>query len=81
MKVDYDLYYKDSGSVNKGHYVESNESVSISLSHDYTTLKIISMLLMWREVPRTFVKDHCVAIKFKKENNRTIIKKINSASF
>ena len=37
MKVDYDLYYKDSGSVNKGHYVESNESVSISLSHDYTT--------------------------------------------
>ena len=38
MKVDYDLYYKDSGSVNKGHYVESNESVSISLSHDYTTL-------------------------------------------
>ena len=32
MKVDYDLYYKDSGSVNKGHYVESNESVSISLS-------------------------------------------------
>ena len=31
------LYYKDSGSVNKGHYVESNESVSISLSHDYTT--------------------------------------------
>ena len=37
MKVDYDLYYKDSGSVNKGHYVESNESVTISLSHDYTT--------------------------------------------
>ena len=37
MKVDYDLYYKDSGSVNKGHYVESNESVSISLSHEYTT--------------------------------------------
>ena len=36
MKVDYDLYYKDSGSVNKGHYVESNESVSISSSHDYT---------------------------------------------
>jgi len=31
------LYYKDSGSVNKGHYVESNESVSITLSHDYTT--------------------------------------------
>ena len=24
MKVDYDLYYKDSGSGNKGHYVESN---------------------------------------------------------
>ena len=40
MKVDYDLYYKDSGSVNKGHYVESNESVSISLSHDYTTVVI-----------------------------------------
>ena len=40
MKVDYDLYYKDSGSVNKGHYVESNESVSISLSHDYTTTTI-----------------------------------------
>ena len=39
MKVDYDLYYKDSGSVNKGHYVESNESVSISLSHDYTTVR------------------------------------------
>ena len=38
-------------------------------------LKIISMLLMWREVPRTFAKDHCVAIKFKNENNRTIIKK------
>ena len=37
MKVDYDLYYKDSDSVNKGHYVESNESVSISLSHDDTT--------------------------------------------
>ena len=37
MKVDYDFYYKDSGSVNKGHYVESNEGVSISLSHDYTT--------------------------------------------
>ena len=37
MKVDYDLYYKDSGSVNKGHFVESNENVSISLSHDYTT--------------------------------------------
>ena len=37
MKVDYDLYYKDSGSVNKGNYIESNESVSISLSHDYTT--------------------------------------------
>ena len=36
MKVDYDLYYKDSGSVNKGHYVESNESVRISLSHEYT---------------------------------------------
>ena len=37
MKVVYDLYYKDSGSVNKGNYVESNDSVSISLSHDYTT--------------------------------------------
>ena len=38
MKVDYVLYQvKDSCSVNKGHYVESNESVSISLSHDYTT--------------------------------------------
>ena len=35
--LDHDLYYKDSGSVNKGHYVQSNESVSISLSHDYTT--------------------------------------------
>ena len=29
MKVDYDLYKdKDSCSVNKGHYVESNEIVS-----------------------------------------------------
>ena len=37
MKEDYDLYYKDSGSVNKGRYVEGNESVSISSSHDYTT--------------------------------------------
>ena len=40
MKVDYDLYYKDSGSVNKGHDVESNVSVSISLSHDYTTVSM-----------------------------------------
>ena len=30
MKVDYDLYYKDSGSVNKGHYVESNMNLSVS---------------------------------------------------
>ena len=44
MKVDYDLYYKDSGSVNKEHYVESNESMSISLSHDYTT----HTMLIWR---------------------------------
>ena len=28
-----------SGSVNKGHDVESNESVSISLSHDHTTVR------------------------------------------
>ena len=41
MKVDHELYYKDSGSGNKGHYVESNESVSISLSHDYTTILIL----------------------------------------
>ena len=44
MKVDYDLYYKDSGSANKWHYVESNESVSISLSHDYTTLGATEIL-------------------------------------
>ena len=29
-KVDYDLYYKDSGSVNKGHYVESNMNLWVS---------------------------------------------------
>ena len=46
MKVDYDLYYKDSGSVNKGHYVESNESVSISLSHDYTTPTPMNIMII-----------------------------------
>ena len=50
MKVDYDLYFKDSGSVNKGHYVESNESVSISLSHDYTTAHLNSVLMFFMQM-------------------------------
>ena len=46
MKVDCDLYYdKDSYSVNKGHNLEINESVSIFLSHDYTTTWIVRMAL------------------------------------
>ena len=64
MKVDYDLYYKGSGSGNKGHYVESNESVSISLSHDYTTKDFASCKILSSMLITPFLSDGSCLIVF-----------------